>query len=272
MRPHSPAASSAVAVPTLLEQQVGGCLILTISNPSHKNALDPAIYAQGLKSIQAAQVNQTVRAVVITGADSTFCAGGNLHRLQANRTQAPNVQADSIDALHAWIMSIQGCKKPVIAAVEGAAAGAGFSLALACDFLVAANNAVFRMAYSPVGLSTDGGATWSLTRKLPANLALEHLCLGSTIKAPVLHTAGVINRLCDSGQALAEALALAESLAKLAPNVLADIKLLAQQAAGPIPKSHLDAERDAFVRNLHHTNGGEGIAAFLGKRPPQFVA
>ena len=107
--------------------------LLTLSNPGARNALSPAIYAAGIEAINQADSSHDVRAVVITGEGETFCAGGNLQRLQYNRSQAPQVQADSIDGLHAWIEAIRACRKPVIAAVEGAAAGAGFSLALACD-------------------------------------------------------------------------------------------------------------------------------------------
>src|SRR5665811_345570 len=92
--------------------------------------------------------SRDIRSVVITGEGAMFCAGGNLQRLQANRHEAPEVQAQSIEGLHNWIDSIRTYPKPVIAAVEGAAVGAGFSLALACDFVVTADNAVFAMSYS----------------------------------------------------------------------------------------------------------------------------
>ena len=145
----------------------GQTLILTISNPDFKNALGSEMYAAGIEALDAAESNPDIRSVVITGEGNTFCAGGNLQRLLANRDQSKEVQAQSIDGLHTWIEAIRTHPKPVIAAVEGAAAGAGFSLALACDFCVAADNAVFVMAYSTVGLSPDGGGSWALGRTLP---------------------------------------------------------------------------------------------------------
>jgi enoyl-CoA hydratase/carnithine racemase len=126
----------------------GQTMVLTISNPDHRNALGPEIYAAGVEALTAADSNPEVRSVVITGEGAHFCAGGNLNRLLANRQQAPEVQAQSIDGLHNWIDAIRTFPKPVIAAVEGAAAGAGFSLALACDLIVAARDAVFVMAYT----------------------------------------------------------------------------------------------------------------------------
>ncbi|MGA0950545.1 MAG: enoyl-CoA hydratase-related protein, partial [Burkholderiaceae bacterium] len=141
----------------LLSDTQNHTLVLTISNPQHRNALGPAIYSAGIEALNAAETNPDIRAVVITGEGSTFCAGGNLNRLLANREQPAAVSEASINGLHDWIEAIRTFPKPVLAAVEGAAAGAGCSLALACDMLVAADNAMFVMAYSSVGLSPDGG-------------------------------------------------------------------------------------------------------------------
>jgi enoyl-CoA hydratase/carnithine racemase len=245
--------------------------LLTLSNPTARNALGPAMYAAGIETLDHADASRDVRAVIITGEGESFCAGGNLQRLQYNRTQPRDVQANSIDGLHAWIEAIRACRKPVIAAVEGAAAGAGFSLALACDMIVASREAVFVMAYSSVGLSPDGGGSWQLARALPRQLATELLMSGERIGAQRLHTLGVVNQLTDPGQALSSALQLAEKLAARAPNVLASIKELISDAPERDLNKHLGAERDFFVSNLHHANGGEGIAAFLEKRKPKFI-
>lgn len=248
----------------------GQTLILTISNPDFKNALSPEIYAAGVEALNAAETNSEIRSVIITGEGAAFCAGGNLQRLLANRQQPKEVQAQSVDGLHSWIDSIRTYPKPVIAAVEGAAAGAGFSLALACDFCVAADNAVFVMSYSTVGLSPDGGGSWALGRALPRQLANELLMCGDRISAQRLFELGLVNRVCSSGSALAEALSFAERLNARAPNVLASIKELLNDADTNNPSQQLQAERDHFVRNLHHANGGEGIDAFLTKRKPQY--
>jgi enoyl-CoA hydratase/carnithine racemase len=245
--------------------------LLTLSNPGVRNALSPAIYAAGIEAINHADSSQEVRAVIITGEGESFCAGGNLQRLLHNRTQPPSVQAESIDGLHGWIEAIRACRKPVIAAVEGAAAGAGFSLALACDLIVSSQDAIYVMAYSTVGLSPDGGGSWQLARQLPRQLATELLLTGERISAPRLHALGVVNQLTDKGQALAIALQVAEKLSARAPNVLASIKELVSDAPERSLNAHLVAERDAFVSNLHHANGGEGIAAFLGKRKAQYL-
>jgi len=248
----------------------GSALVLSIHNPEHRNALDPQMYAAGVEALDAAESNPDVRTVVITGEGSTFCAGGNLQRLLARRQQPPSAQAQSVDNLHNWIEAIRTFPKPVIAAVEGAAAGAGFSLALACDLIVAARNAVFVMAYSSVALSPDGGGSWSLAHALPRQLASELLLLGERIGAERLHALGVVNRLAESGQALAGALELAQRLGQRAPNALTSAKELLADAPGNTLSQHLAAERDHFVRNLHHPNGGIGIQAFLSKQAPRY--
>jgi enoyl-CoA hydratase/carnithine racemase len=248
----------------------GQTMVLTISNPENRNALGPEIYAAGIEALNAADSNPEVRSVVLAGEGSTFCAGGNLQRLLDNRGKPREVQAQSIEGLHGWIEAIRTFPKPVIAAVEGAAAGAGFSLALACDFIVAADNAVFVMAYSSVGLSPDGGGTWSLARALPRQLASELLLCGERIAGARLHELGVVNRVVPAGSALDEALALAGRLNERAPNALASIKELLNEAAVVPLTQQLASERDHFVRNLHHANGGIGIQAFLARQKPRY--
>jgi enoyl-CoA hydratase/carnithine racemase len=254
----------------LLSTSEGRTMVLTLSNPGQRNALGPGMYAAGIEALNAAETNPEVRSVVITGEGSMFCAGGNLQRLQANRELEPAVQAESIENLHNWIETIRTFPKPVIAAVEGAAAGAGFSLVLACDFIVAASNAVFVMAYSNVALSPDGGGSWSLARALPRQLVSQLLMCGERIGAQRLHELGVVNQVSQPESALADALALAEKLNARAPNALASIKELLNEAPQSTLASQLAAERDHFVRNLHHANAGIGIAAFLAKENPRY--
>ncbi len=249
----------------------GRTMVLSIANPAQRNALGPEIYAAGIEALNGAENNDEVRSVVITGEGSWFCAGGSLQRLQANRQQPPAVQAESIEALHNWIDSIRTFPKPVLAAVEGAAAGAGFSLALACDFVVAADDAVFAASYSNVALSPDGGLSWHLAQTLPRQLASEWLMGGQRIQARRLHSLGMVNELTVSGQALACALALADKLNMRAPNALASIKELLNEGRHATLHAQLTQERDHFVRNLHHVNAGIGIAAFLAKQPADYA-
>jgi len=248
----------------------GRTMVLTLSNPEYRNALGPEMYAAGVEALSVAESSPEVRSVVITGEGKLFSAGGNLQRLQANRQLPPEVQAQSIENLHSWIEAIRTFPKPVIAAVEGAAAGAGFSLALACDLIVAAEDAVFVMAYSNIALSPDGGASWSLSQALPRQLVSELLLCGERVAARRLHELGLVNRVTPSGGALDEAMALADKLNGRAPNSVASIKELINDAAGNTLNQQLASERDHMVRNLHHRNAGIGIAAFLAKQLPDY--
>ena len=254
----------------LLSTSEGATLILTLSNPEHRNALGPEIYAAGVEALSVAETSSEIKSVVITGEGDIFCAGGNLQRLIKNRQQAPEHQAQSIEGLHNWIETIRAFPKPVIAAVEGPAAGAGFSLALACDMIVAARNSVFLMAYSNIALSPDGGGSWSLSRSLPRQLAIEILMMGERIGAERLHQLGVVNRLSEPGQALGTALTMANLLNQKAHNALTSIKELVNEADSASLNQQLALERDHFVKNLHHANAGIGISAFLNKEKPRF--
>ena len=245
-------------------------LILTISNPGARNALHPDMYAAAIETLSTAERDDTVRAVVITGADKVFCSGGNLNRLLENRSKAPAVQAESIDNLHGWIEAIRDCPKPVIAAVEDIAAGAGFSLALACDMIVAGASAKFVMSYVKVGLTPDGGALWFLTRALPRQLAAEILLEGKPVSAARLHELGVVNRVVPDGTVLDSALAWAEDLAALSPNAMERIKSLTNEAQANSLAQHFESEKRHFVESLHQRDALEGITAFLEKRKPQY--
>ncbi|WP_296657578.1 oxepin-CoA hydrolase, alternative type [Paraburkholderia sp.] len=245
-------------------------LVLTLSNPGARNALHPDMYAAAIEALDAAERDASLRAIVLTGADNFFCAGGNLNRLLENRAKDPSVQAASIDMLAEWVNAMRQSSKPVIAAVEGAAAGAGFSLALAADLLVAAEDAKFVMSYSRVGLTPDGGGSWFLSRALPRALATELMLEGKPVGAARLAELGVVNRLVKPHTALDAALAWADDLAAVSPNSAARIKGLVNVADTQPLADHLIAERENFVASLHHRDALEGITAFLEKRPPVY--
>lgn len=245
-------------------------LVLTLSNPGARNALHPDMYAAGIVALETAERDPSIRAVVLTGADDFFCAGGNLNRLLENRAKDVSVQAQSIDLLAQWILALRTSTKPVIAAVEGAAAGAGFSLALACDMIVAAQDAKFVMSYARVGLTPDGGGSWFLGQALPRQLATELLLEAKPVTAERLHQLGVVNRLVKPRQAREAAIGWADELGRGSPNAFARIKTLVGAAREAPLADHLSTEREHFVASLHHRDALEGITAFLEKRAPTY--
>lgn len=253
----------------LLSERHGTTLVLTLSDPATRNALSPEIYAAGVEALAIAEADADIRCVVLTGAAGHFCGGGNLGQLALVRGQ-PEQQAARIDALHAWVDAIRSHPKPIIAAVEGAAAGAGCSLALACDLLVASREARFGLAYGKLGFTPDGGATHHLAQGLPRAQALEWLWLAQTRSTAELDRLGLVNRVTEPAAALVDALQLAGQLGRMAPNALASVKDLVNQAAHSALAEHLLRERDAFIATVNHTNGGEGLAAWREKRDAQF--
>lgn len=254
----------------LLDERRGAVLVLRISNPGARNALDPDVYSAGIEAFGRAAADPQVRAIVLAGDGDNFCAGGNLNRLRENRSKDPAVQAASIDLLHRWVLAIRDCPKPAIAAVEGAAAGAGFSLVLACDLVVAAHDARFAMSYARIGLTPDGGSTRFLGSRVPYPLAYEWLAGGGPIAAARLHAAGLVNELVEPGSALDAALSRAERLARGPAFALARIKSLLSDDERAALVHRQQRERDAFVAALFHDDAAEGIAAFLEKRAPRF--
>ncbi|WP_189689582.1 oxepin-CoA hydrolase, alternative type [Pseudorhodoferax aquiterrae] len=258
--------------PRLLSERRGRVLLLTISQPEARNALHPSLYPQATKHFRDAGADDGLGAIVLCGDGAHFCGGGDLRRLQQQRGQPAEGQRQILDALHDWIEAMRACPLPVVAAVEGAAAGGGFSVALGCDLIVAAEDARFVMSYVRIGLSPDGGGSDALARALPPQAALELLLDGDVATAQRLHALGLVNRLAPPGQALATALAWAERLAQGPRAAQQRIKQLVHAARGRGHRAQLDAERDAFVASLYGPEAGEGIAAFLDKRKPTYPA
>ncbi len=254
----------------LLTERRDRTLVLTMSDPSARNAISPQLVAAAIEALDSAEADPAVRVVVLQGADGTFCAGGNLKGTAERRAQGGDAQRRQLVQLHRLAEAISVHPKPVLAAVEGVAAGAGFSLALACDLIVAADDARFVLSYAKVGLTPDAGALWHLARALPRQLVTQMTWLAEPVSAELLHRHGLINVVAPRGHALDEALALAARLADNAPNAMTGSKeLIAGAATRPLGEQ-LDAERDAFLDALFHANGGEGIAAFFERRKPDF--
>lgn len=245
-------------------------MVLTISDPPSRNALSEQVFAAGIEALDTAESDATVRCIVLCGDGGHFSAGASLQRLKANRKAEPAVQGSMLQGFHDFVEALRACPKPVIAAVEGTATDGGFSLALACDLLVAADDAKFAMAHGRIGLSPDGGASWQLMQRLPRNLALQMLWLSEPISSQQLHAHGIVNWVTGRGGALAQALEVADRLALCAPNAIASAKDLINQWPERSLAQQLDAERAHFLDNLFHANGAEGLQSFADKRPPRF--
>ncbi|KGJ01614.1 oxepin-CoA hydrolase, alternative type [Paracoccus sphaerophysae] len=247
-------------------------LVVVNTNPARRNALTSGFYAGLRAALAQAAAEPRIGAVVLTGAEGFFCAGGDLTMLMNAPRMAESERRHHIADLAALVGAILDCPRPVIAAVEGGAAGAGFSLAMACDLIVAAEDAGFTASYINAGLVPDGGLTGSLMGALPPALAAE-LCLsGRPVAAARLHTLGAINAVVPSGQALAAAEDIAARLASGPAVAQAAIKGLIVNARRVLMDRQLEAEITPMAAALAAPEAAEGIAAFLGKRSPDFAA
>lgn len=259
------------ATPILVRQD-GPVLVLAIHTPGRRNAISAGLYDALRDALTAARDDAAIGAVVLTGADGYFCSGGDLNLLAKRRELAPEARREKLEGLHGLIRLLRDFPKPVVAAVEGGAAGAGLSLALGCDLLVAARDAVFSVAYVKVGLTPDGGATAFLAQALPRQLLTE-LCLsGDRIGAERLHALGVVNRLVEPGGADAEAVALAARLAQGPEQAMARIKTLCREAMSSTLDAQLDREAGFMVEAQGGAESAEGIGSFLDKRAPDYAA
>lgn len=255
---------------TLIKRREGPVLVLTHDNPGVRNALSPAFYAALMAALAEAQADAQIGAVVLTGAGGFFCAGGDLRQLARRRELAADERRDRLEGLHDLVRTIRSCGKPVVAAVEGGAAGAGVSLALACDLLVMARDAYFSVAYVKVGLTPDGGATFFLSELLPRQLLTELCLTGDRIAAERLAQFGAVNGLAEPGRAVDEAVALAQRLAAGPARATARIKELCRHAAGATLDEQLEREAHHMVDALGDAESAEGIAAFFDKRAADF--
>ena len=256
----------------LLVRTEGAVRVLINSNPAARNAITPALYDALPAALIDAAADPAIGAIVFAGEGDFFCAGGDLRQLATRRALALEQRREKIERLHDLIRAIRACPKPVIAAVEGGAAGAGMSLALACDMLVAARDAFFTMAYVKVGLSPDGGATSFLAQCLSRQQMTELCLLGERLPAERLHALGAVNRVSEPGGALADALQLAQRIAAGPAHAAERIKRLCASAGQASLEEQLDLEAQYMAQSQGDDEAQEGINAFFEKRTPDFAA
>jgi enoyl-CoA hydratase/carnithine racemase len=243
---------------------------ITLDGPATRNSISAPAY----RAIQAAVIDAgndpSVRALLIAGAGGFFSSGGNVARLKASAEGTLSEATANTDALGAMIKAVRACPVPVVAAVEGGAAGAGLSLMLACDIVVAAAGAKFTVAYVKIGLTPDGGVTHFLSAALPRQLVTELCLLGRPILAERLAQAGVVNLLAAPGDALDEAETLVARLAEGPREAMARIKAEIAAAPGNDLAAQLDLEAEGINTARFGPEAREGLAAFLEKRKPEF--
>jgi 2-(1,2-epoxy-1,2-dihydrophenyl)acetyl-CoA isomerase len=244
-----------------------GIQVIRLNYPAKRNALSLDLRAALITAVEAAMADPAVRVLVLTGSGGAFCAGGDISTMQnvagvAGRTRLGN--------LHRLARMIVAGPKPVIAAVEGYAYGAGMSLALLCDQVVAASDAKFCCSFGKVGLMPDLAALWTVPQRVNAGWVKRLLMLAEEIDGAAAGRIGLVDEVTAPGEALTAALALAAKFASLAPLPVGFIK--ATLARGPQPLEALLAqEADGQALLFNSADFAEGRDAFLAKRKPVFT-
>jgi 2-(1,2-epoxy-1,2-dihydrophenyl)acetyl-CoA isomerase len=257
---------------TVLSETIAGVARVTLNRPEKLNTFNPETHAALLRALESAEGNPAVRVVVITGAGRGFCAGQDLSDRYVSASDAPVDLGYTLETFYKPLVTkISSLRVPVIAAVNGVAAGAGLSLALACDLVVATQSANFMMAFSKIGLIPDAGSTYFLPRALGTPLALGFALTGDKMPASQAQQLGLIWKCVPDDFFLAEVNQLAAQIAALPPLAMTQIKQVIRSAAQrDLPQSLM--HEAGVQRTLGRSNDyREGVAAFMEKRVPQFT-
>ena len=259
-------------MPDLLIDDADGVRTFTLNRPESFNSFTVALKEAFLNAVLETAKDESVRAVVITGAGKAFCAGQDLKEHVALLEAGDPAPLHTVERhYNPLIKAIIGMPKPVIAAVNGMAAGAGASLAFASDLRVAAASAKFLMAFANVGLTADSGASWTLPRLIGHGRAMEMMLLAHPVTAEDALRIGMVGQVVPDGEALSTAQALARRLAAGPTTAYAKIKeALAVGTAGTLDEA-LDAEARTQADAGATADHREAVAAFVEKRKPTFT-
>jgi 2-(1,2-epoxy-1,2-dihydrophenyl)acetyl-CoA isomerase len=247
--------------------------VVTLNRPDSLNALNTQVAQEFLAAVAEAR-GSGARAIIVTGAGRAFCAGGDLREMQRIAEREGKVEAffdEPLRLLNECILLIRRSPLPFIAAVNGAASGGGCNLALACDLVVASESARFNQAFIRIGLVPDCGGTFILPRLVGWKRATELMINGDVISANRALEMGMINAVVSDEELNSKALAMAEKLAQAPTAAIGQIKELLERSATNDYGGQLELEREAQIQSGQTKDFGEGVAAFLEKRPPKFV-
>lgn len=259
----------------ILYEQRDGLGVTTLNRPRKLNAFNTDMARQLHETLITLSSHNDVRAILIRAEGSYFSAGGDLsffrETLASDSATAQQAFAELVDAVHSVIGLLTSLPVPVVAAVQGGAAGFGISLLAACDFVVAERGSGFNAAYVNLGASADGGISWMLPRLLGLRAARRLLMLGETLDAEAALDLGLIDVIAEQSELSSTAEALATRLAVGPTLAYGRIKtLLASSSLNTLPEQ-LDAEKQGFLASTATTDFGEGLHAFLARRPPNFT-
>jgi enoyl-CoA hydratase/carnithine racemase len=267
----SPSAGAFVELEkSLLMDLSRGVLTLTINRPARSNAIDPQTWRTLRYELRGAADDPEVRAVVITGSGRNFCAGADLGRTSTGAA-ADHSHLRFMREVGEVIRTLHHLPMPTIACVQGAAVGAGWNLALACDVVVAAEGARFCQVFARRGLAVDSGGSWLLPKLVGLQRAKELILFARELSAAEAHELGLVTRLVGLAELDDTVWKLATELADGAPIALSLSKALVNESYGADLAHALESEARAQTAVLASEDGAEALAAFVEKRTPRFV-
>ncbi|MEH6550223.1 MAG: enoyl-CoA hydratase-related protein [Pseudomonadales bacterium] len=249
---------------------VDGVATITLNRPEAANSIDVTMSAELLKASLAVASDPQVRVLILTGAGRLFSAGGDLAFMATLGDKIGEGLREVTANLHSALATLSHMNAPVITAINGTAAGAGFSLAITGDFVIASDRAKFTMAYTAAGLAPDGSSTYYLPRLVGIRRAKELMITNRLLNAAEALEWGLINEVVPADELMTRANALAAQLATGATCAFGEVKRMLHASFQNGLETQMQMETNAIANMSRTADGQEGVAAFLGKRKPEF--
>jgi enoyl-CoA hydratase/carnithine racemase len=245
--------------------------IITLNRPEARNAFSHEMITLWNDYLKQARGDNTVRVIIVTGTGDTFCSGGDIREMAEGRLQSWNMKSFLWDGVHRIILTLEDLDKPVIAAINGAAMGAGMDMAIMCDMRVCSENARFAESYINMGVIAGDGGAYFLSRLVGTSKALELLLTGKVITPEQALQWGIVNRVVPHEDLMKETEALAETISNKPPLAVRMMKRAVYQAQTSSLRSHLDYISSQMALLSETDDHREAAQAFLEKRAPVFT-
>lgn len=252
------------------KKQHGKIAEVFLDRPEAYNAFNLQMITELAELVMELATDNSVKGIIVTGQGKTFCAGGDLKWAVDFSKKTSSSFHTLASQLHLAIVEIRRMKKPVAAAINGTAAGAGFSLALACDFRIMEQSAILRQAYTSNGLCINGGGTFTLPRIVGLARSLEIAAFDDPISSAQASDWGLVTKIVDDDTVLEETESMLDMLTKKSAYSFGWSKKLLTDSFNNSFESHLELEREGLSDCADHSDGQEGLKAFIEKRRPIF--
>jgi len=245
--------------------------IITLNRPEARNAFSHEMITLWNDYLKQARGDHTVRVIIVTGTGDTFCSGGDIREMAEGRLRSWDMKSFLWDGVHRIILTLEDLDKPVIAAINGPAMGAGMDMAIMCDMRVCSENARFAESYINMGVIAGDGGAYFLSRLVGTSKALELLLTGNVITPEHALQWGIVNRVVPHEDLMKETVALAETIANKPPLAVRMMKRAVYQAQTSSLRSHLDYISSQMALLSETDDHREAAQAFLEKRAPVFT-